>query len=403
MSERTDANPTRRGVIKGGSAMLAGGMLAGCTGNGAQSGVNNSSSTDSTTSNGGSYTVGMAPMGDVSFEGAPESLFVVFSQYADMAVALGHGDAVNAIYSPELSGDIMGSYCARLDGVSPGWKELPDPLADGLSKEKLYELDSDVHFLDPAYVSTQQNWKQADIDEIATNVGPWFGNFYSGTHDEPPKSYRDSYQYYSLWDLFGKVARVLQERDRYRKLERMHSNVLSTIRSKLPPKGERPTAVRVTLNDDNSAFYTYHLNRPGYWLADTRPLGARDAFAEKDWSSLWGEVGYEAMLEADPDVILHLWSMSSKHDLSDVRKRITNKPAGRDLAAVRNDRVYPAGMRYQGPIMNLFQLEMTAKQLYPERFGEWPDYTSGDPYPEIPADERLFDRQKLAAIIDGTA
>ena len=34
--------------------------------------------------------------------------------------------------------------------------------------------------------------------------------------------------------------------------------------------------------------------------------------------------------------------------------------------------------------MNLFQLEMTAKQLYPDRFGEWPGYSSGDPYPENP-------------------
>jgi hypothetical protein len=51
--------------------------------------------------------------------------------------------------------------------------------------------------------------------------------------------------------------------------------------------------------------------------------------------------------------------------------------------------------------MNLFQLEMTAKQLYPERFGEWPDYEHGDPYPEIPAEERLFDRQRVADIVTG--
>ncbi len=43
---------------------------------------------------------------------------------------------------------------------------------------------------------------------------------------------------------------------------------------------------------------------------------------------------------------------------------------------------------------------MTAKQLYPEEFGEWPTYTEG-PYPEIPADEQLFDRQAVADIITG--
>jgi len=57
--------------------------------------------------------------------------------------------------------------------------------------------------------------------------------------------------------------------------------------------------------------------------------------------------------------------------------------------------------RYQGPILNLFQLEMTAKQLYPAKFGEWPTYAEG-PYPEIPEDEQLFDRQAVADIIAGT-
>ncbi len=41
---------------------------------------------------------------------------------------------------------------------------------------------------------------------------------------------------------------------------------------------------------------------------------------------------------------------------------------------VENDRVVAGGMRYQGPLMNLFQLE-------------------------IPADERLFDRWRVADIV----
>jgi len=38
---------------------------------------------------------------------------------------------------------------------------------------------------------------------------------------------------------------------------------------------------------------------------------------------------------------------------------------------------------------------MTAKQLYPDAFGAWPRYESG-PYPEIPTDEQLFDRERVA-------
>jgi hypothetical protein len=51
--------------------------------------------------------------------------------------------------------------------------------------------------------------------------------------------------------------------------------------------------------------------------------------------------------------------------------------------------------------MNLFQLEMTAKELYPEQFGQWPADEDGDAYHEFESDEQLFDRGRLADIING--
>jgi hypothetical protein len=51
--------------------------------------------------------------------------------------------------------------------------------------------------------------------------------------------------------------------------------------------------------------------------------------------------------------------------------------------------------------MNLFNLEMTAKQLYPDRFGEWPGFGDGNAYPDVPADERLFDRERVTDIVTG--
>jgi len=42
---------------------------------------------------------------------------------------------------------------------------------------------------------------------------------------------------------------------------------------------------------------------------------------------------------------------------------------------------------------------MTAKQLYPDIFGEWPTYENGDHYPEIPSAEQLFSRDRVANII----
>lgn len=390
--------PTRREYVRGSAAVVGGGLLAGCTSSGPGS-SSNETGANSSADNSDPIEVTMAPMGSVGFDTVPENVFTVFPQYADMAVALGYGDRVSSMFSTEMAGTTMNHYYARLPGVSFEWGDLRNPWKNGLPKERLYELNSDIHLVDPAYVTTLENWSRSDIEEIRTNLGPWFGNFYSGTHEQPPSSYGGSYQYYTLWELFGKIAAVFRERKRYEALAGIHTDLIETIRENLPPKDERPTAVRVTKRDEE--FYTYHLNKPGYWLADTRPLGAIDAFTEEDWSNLWGTVGYETMLEADPDVILHLWGFGPNYDMKNIRMDLQSHPIGSQLSAVQNDRVYPAGMRYQGPIMNLFQLEMGAKQLYPDVFGQWPEYVDGEPYPEIPEGEQLFDRGRLSRIING--
>jgi ABC-type Fe3+-hydroxamate transport system substrate-binding protein len=404
-----ETQPTRRDCLTYGGALVGTGLLAGCTGGEADSTPagdgNESSGTatgDSATGDGGgdAHTATLSPAGEVTFEDVPERVFTVYPQYLDMAVALGHADAVNAVYVPEMSGTTMNHYYHHLEGVSVEWDHLHDPLSDGLSKEQLYELDSDVHLVDPAWATTQDGWSRSDVEEVDATLAPWFGNFYSGTRDPAPDGFGE-YEYYTLWELFEAVSAVFDERARYEALAEVHADLVGRIERDLPPTEERPTAVRATLSADGSKFWTYHLNEPGYWLADTRPLGANDAFADEDWGGLFGTVDYEVMLEADPDVILHLWGMTPNYSMAETLRKLNEHAAGKQLQAVQNDRVYPAGMRYQGPIMNLFQLEMGAKQLYPEVFGEWPAYEDGEHYPDIPEDERLFDRQRIAAIVNG--
>ncbi|WP_135822740.1 ABC transporter substrate-binding protein [Halostella litorea] len=394
MGSETNGRLTRREYIGTGSALVGAGALAGCTGTGAESDDDG----DGSGSDGGPYTVSMSPVGEVEFDGVPESAFVAFPQYADAAVALGHGDVVNTLFSPEMSGATMNGYYERLPGVSFDYEGLENPLTDGLSEENLYALDSDVHFIDPAYVVSTSGWERSDVDRVADQVGPWFGNFYSGTHDQPPESYRDGYEYYGLWEVVERVARVFDETERYEALAEIHADLLSTIESGLPPEDERPTVARVSFTNDT--FYALYVNADGYWQADTRPLGAKDVFAGEEWN-LWGTLDYETMLDVDPDVILNLWGTAPGYYAAETRETIANDDVGRKLSAIRNDRFYASGMRYQGPIMNLFQLEMTAKQFYPEQFGEWPGYPTGGPYPEIPEAERLFDRQRLADVVTG--
>lgn len=415
-NERTNrAAPTRRTYLKYGGAVVGGGLLAGCTSDSKSSGEETPTNTDAeatssdataTESGGGDsgpYSVTMSPMGTVEFESVPANVMVYSLLYADMAVAYGHGDAVNSLgFDSEAGGNTLDAYYERLDGVSfdrEGLTQLNTGSGGvNIDKELFYELDSDLHMVDPALVLSFDGWSKSDIDEIGETVAPWFGNTYSRQHSQPPKPYRDSYEYYTLWEIAEKVAAVFRERERYEALASVHDDLLGRIRSNLPPEDERPTVASVIFMQ--GTFYPSKINTEGFANAHVRPLGATDAFAEGD-VTYQTTYDYETMLKVDPDVILHKFGVASYYDVAQISEAIGDHPVGNKLTAVKNDAVYPSGNPVQGPIMNLFQLEMTAKQLYPEQFGEWPEYTDGSPYPEIPEDEQLFDRTRVANIVAG--
>ncbi|EMA50247.1 ABC transporter substrate-binding protein [Halococcus thailandensis] len=404
-SDTTTGPPTRREYVKYGGAVIGGGLLAGCTGEssseggtgaGATNTANETTTGGNTTENGEDpYSIRMAPMGNVAFDSVPGSVFTRLTHLAGMAFALGRGNDVNAMHAPDYYDALWNQFTPRLDGVSLDWSGLYSSWEP--SKEKLYELNSDVHLADPAGVFSLDGWSRADVKEIRDNVAPWFGNYYSDRHAEPPAEWKDSYRYYGLWEMFEKVAKVFRENERYEALAKIHRELLDTIEVNRPPASERPTAV-MALPTDFDEIYVYKVNNPGFLTAHTRPLGATEAFGDE--TSSGDTVDMEGLLEADPDVMLGLGGMHPETGMQEVREKLNENPVGKQLSAVTNDRVYAQGARYQGPILNLFQLEMTAKQLYPGQFGEWPTYTSG-PYPEIPKEERLFDRQRVADIING--
>ncbi len=409
---REDAAPgvsTRRAFAKYGGTVALGGLLAGCTGgdaesdpaggdggdNGSAGGESGGSDGSSTDAGDGSYTASISPTGEVTFESPPETVFTRLTHHADMAFALGRSDGLTAMHAPDYYDGLWNQFVARLPGVSLDWSGLysswqPD-------KEKLYELNSDVHLADPAWITRQDAWSREDIDEIAERVSPWFGNSLSDRHQEPTGEWADGYQYYGLWEQFEIVADAFRERERYEALAAVREDLLATIDERLPPEEERPTAIMVAAADIEE-IYAYTLSNPGFLTSHTRPLGPRDAFEGSIESGT--VVDFETILEADPDVILYLGGFEPGTDMAGRRTAFEEDPVGSEVTAVKNDRIHPQGARYQGPILNLFQLEMTAKQLYPDAFGEWPRYEEG-PYPEIPADERLFDRQRVADVING--
>jgi ABC-type Fe3+-hydroxamate transport system substrate-binding protein len=393
---------TRRDYLKGGGALLSGSVLAGCLGgDNSEEPTNNTPSSDTTATAtntnaaDGSYTVTMAPMGAVEFEEPPESIFTRLTHLAGMAFALGRGNDVNAMHAPDYYDALWNQFTPRLDGVSLDWTGLYSSWEP--NKEKLYELNSDVHLADPASVFALQSWNMDDIDEVATDISPWFGNQFSDTHGDPPDEWADEYEYYGLWEMFEKVAQVFQEQDRYQALADVHDELLRTVESELPPESERPTAVMIGASSLDS-IYAYPLDNPGFLTAHITPLEPISAFSEDVEST--STVGMEALREANPDVMFALGGMHPETSIAEIRSGLRDDAVGQQIQAVENDRIYAQGARYQGPVLNLFQLEMTAKQLYPEAFGEWPTYTEG-PYPELPESERLFDRQRVADAING--
>ncbi|MBP2251086.1 iron complex transport system substrate-binding protein [Halarchaeum solikamskense] len=388
--------PTRRDYLTYGGAVAGGGLLAGCSGQSDSESTPTTDtptdSTNTTTTGDESYSVTMSPAGTVEFEKPPESVFTDLTHHAGMALAVGRADAVNATWGGETATQIWNSYLERIDGVSIEWSDLPNSFNP--DKELLYELGSDLHLADPAYMTWMDSLDRADITEIRENVAPWFGNTFSNTHGSPPEEWADVYEYYTLWEIFERVAKVFQSVDRYRALADIHASVLASIERNRPPEDDRPTAVTLKVVDES--LWVYPLNAPGFTYAHTRPLGATDVFPDLSRSR---QIDYETLIEHDPDVILVAETMGQS-GIENVRTMFEEDPVGQRLSAVTNDRVCAGGIRNQGPVINLFQLEMTAKQLYPDAFGEWPTYTEG-PYPEIPESEQLFDRDEVANIING--
>ena len=118
------------------------------------------------------------------------------------------------------------------------------------------------------------------------------------------------------------------------------------------------------------------------------------------------EADYEKLLEVDPEVIVVHWGIGTTGDTETFSAAafreqyvapMAENAVGSQPTAVQKGRVYPGAYGEQGPIVNPLQTEMKAQQLCPEEFGEF------DPerFPEVPEENRLFDRGRVRDIIAG--
>ena len=393
--------PTRRDYLKYGGAVVGGGLLAGCTGSsdgsstpeGTPTGTGAANETKTETATGDtSYSVTMAPMGEVEFESVPEEWMAYFSTYGDMGVALGQLDGLQGLIFTE---NWPLAFFEHLPDVEVSFDDVAQLMGDGgIDKESFYELDADVHLMDPNFISLlDDNWGEDDYEEIATNVGPVIGNSIRRRGED----WHD-YSYYSLYEAFGRIADVFDERERYEALKAVHDGLISDVRSNLPDEEDRPTVGLLSINSDfeNGSFYAYPVN-DGNGHKQYRDVEMRGAFDDAIEGG-YAQWDYEQILDVDPDALLFQYGFShvTTEEFERRMDAMRSDPVGQQLTAVRNDRLYRGGTSYQGPLINLFQTEAAAKQFYPDAFGEWNGIeTLSNP------DDRLFDYQRVSDIVTG--
>jgi iron complex transport system substrate-binding protein len=396
--------------MKYGGAVVGGGLLAGCAG---QSGSDSTptetemetdtptkTSTEEateTTSTPASWTVEMEPRTEVTFESVPADVVVYRADYADMLIALGHGDALVGMQDTQsLPTDML----AQLPEVSIDTGQITPLRQNGeYDKEIFYDIDAELHLIDPNNAKVYFEFSEADIEEVSNNIAPWLGSFIR----RPQENIGPDYPHYTLYEAFEKVGAAFREQQRYEAFAAVHDDLLTTITEQLPPEADRPSVGLAFLipGDDyvgSGVFYLNDPTQPGMAKKQYRDLGVENVWAEAGLS-MEGQVNYEALLEADPDVLISHNAFGFTESIEQFQTSVVNVMGqdniGSELTAVQNDRVYRGGKNVQGPIINLFQTEIAAKQIYPETFGEWKGLGN------IPEGEQLFDRYRVADIING--
>jgi ABC-type Fe3+-hydroxamate transport system substrate-binding protein len=295
--------------------------------------------------------------------------------------------------------------------------EIPTTVSKGyrVKEELLYELDPDLLGTDPNRFIAWYGLDADAVDRLAEDVAPFFGNESRSKRGGswPNWGADGSYSYYDIPEFVERYGALFGEEERAGALVDLYETTLSDITSRVPPESERPTVgvLSAFTNPENGGFFGVTRPEPAldatHELKQYGDLGVVDAFAG-EYSDEAGhydlKTDFEGLLEVDPDVLVFKEAVNAlggqnvygnAEAYEETLEVLRSDDVGSQVTAVQNDRLYPGGTGSQGPIINLFQTEMLAKQLYPEEFGEWHGFG------ETPESEQLFDRERLADIATG--
>jgi ABC-type Fe3+-hydroxamate transport system substrate-binding protein len=396
--------------MKYGGVIVGGGLLAGCSGQ-SDSGSDDapeSAETETTTTEAETYSATMPPVGKLELEEPPSSWVGGLGFTADVLTALGHGDGGVGMIDPEFW--YQGFY-DFLDGVdAPTSDELARVTTEGLDTdlELLYELNPDLMAVDPNLFLTTYGLEEDEVEDVQQDVAPWFGNESRRGRDDGWTTWPgdDPYPYIPIQEYIRSYGALFGEQERSDALLELYDSFISDIRSRVPQQSDRQSIglINGRHNPDNEAgWFVYNPNseiEDAWGKRQYRDLNVVDAFDGAYGGKSGVFVDYEGLLEYDPDVIIFHMGVSfldfrGTNFIQQQRELLNDHPVGSQLTAVQNDNLYVGGSPYQGPIINMFQTEMAAKQLYPGEYGSYPGFG------ELSEEKQLFDRQRLSAIING--
>ena len=400
-SERSER--TRREYVKYGGAIIAGGLLAGCSSqsdSGSEPTATDADETDAderATATDAPYEVCMKPNGCHTLEAVPEKFVVYHQGPVDMMISLGQFDGLVASGFPST---FPTRYFDQIPDVSVDMEDVTALNEDGTpDKELFYELDVDVHLIGHHPAMEYFEFEESDLAELEENVAPFHGSWMRRP------DYTDGHPYYGLYEGLDEYAEVFKAQNRGEAFRSLHDQLVADLTAELPPVEERPTVAYLNTNywDDGKTVYVRDPTVPGYQTKPLRDLEfpSHDPFAGQypaDGNFIKGD--YELLLDVDPEVIVYHAGMNVRRDpeksfRDDILDPLREDPGAGEVTAIAEGRVYPFHEFEQGPVMNLFNVELLAKAVYPETFGE----PTGMEAP--PEGEQLFDRQRVADVING--
>jgi ABC-type Fe3+-hydroxamate transport system substrate-binding protein len=433
MGDNDPSLQSRRDVlVTGGSAIAGSAFLAGCIGSNATGGqgdpttqtntatsttVGNSDGTETVTVPPNTATI--EPVGELSLEEPPEFVIGGWGFVADVLTALGHGDKIKAMRRANGAFWFTGFY-SELPGVPArdlvGMPAIQTESRD-IKREYLFGLDADLIAIDPNTLISSHGLSDQDIRSLEERVAPFFGNDSRDKRGKEWPNYPDgeSYSYYTIPEYVEKYGALFGEEEKAAKLNEFYETAIERILADVPDQKRTITHMSAIRNPENMGFYAVTPPTPDHDLStyaqkQYRDIGVEDDFAGEYEGNLSRrgnlQIDSEKLAAVDPEVIIFSEGIRFKYgneermnygNLYDsTLEALKTDPVTKGITAVEEGNLHAGGTGTQGPIINLFQTEMLAKQLYPETFGEW--HGLG----ETPADEQLFDRERLAEIITGS-